>query len=76
MSILREDFEGDLERATRPTAYETELNRCELHCGVCGGVLYVDRETMQKHERALEHDIDNQFICYDCERDYEDLEQT
>lgn len=70
---IRAEFDADMIEANKQTEYETELNRFELPCGVCGKMLFVDKETLGNYEKALEHDLDNQFICADCEREYEDL---
>lgn len=55
-----------------PTEYETELNIHALNCGICGQVMYVDGETYEHFERAAECDLDNQFVCLECEHDYAD----
>lgn len=73
MPQVREELDADLARTNEPTEFRTDLNRFELPCGVCGRTLYVDEPTVRDFERALEHDLDNQFICSECERDYEDL---
>jgi hypothetical protein len=72
MPRVREKFDPDFVETNEPTEYRTDLNRYELPCGVCGRTLYVDETTLRDFERALEHDLDNQFICAECEQDYED----
>ncbi len=69
---LREEYDADTIKTNEPTEYETESNRFELPCSVCGRMLFVDRETFDAFEKALAEDLDNQFICADCEREYED----
>lgn len=73
MQRLREEYNADLIKTNEPTEYKTDLNRCELSCSVCGKLFYVDKETLESYEKALEHDSDNQFICLECEQEYEDL---
>ena len=73
MQRLREEYDADMIKTNEPTEYKTGLNRCELSCGVCGKLFYVDKETLESYEKALEHDLDNQFICLECEQEYEDL---
>jgi hypothetical protein len=73
MPQVREKFDPDFVKTNEPTDYRTDLNCYELPCGVCGRMLYVDETTRRDFERALEHDLDNQFVCAECERDYEDL---
>ncbi len=72
MPRVREEYDADLIRANEPTDNETAQNRFGLPCSVCGKTLYVDRETLDAYEKALAQDLDNQFICPDCEREYED----
>lgn len=73
MPQVREELDADFLKTIEPTEYMTDINRYELPCGVCGRTLYVDAQTLRDFERALEHDLDNQFICSECEQDYEDL---
>lgn len=73
MTRLRETLDADRLKTPEPTDYKTGENRYELLCGVCGRTLYADRPTFEAYEKALEHDPDNQFICSDCEQEYEDL---
>ena len=72
MPRVREEYDADLIKTSEPTEHETAQNHFGLPCSVCGGLLYVDRETLDAYEKALAHDLDNQFICADCEREYED----
>jgi hypothetical protein len=69
---IRAELDADIINANEPTEYATDTNRFQLPCGVCGKMLFVDRETLAAYEKALLHDLDNQFICADCEREYED----
>jgi len=69
---LREEYDADLIKPNEPTEYKTELNRYELPCSVCGKSIYVDKQTLEGYEKALEQDLDNQFICLECEQEYED----
>lgn len=73
MPRVKEELDADFIKTNEPTEYMTDLNRFELPCGVCGKVLFVDQSTVQDLERRLEHDLDHQFICLECEQDYEDL---
>lgn len=73
MPRVKEELDADHIKTNEPTEYKNEVNRFELPCGVCGKTLFVDQKTVRDFERALEHDLDNQFICNDCEREYEDL---
>lgn len=72
MPTVRQQFDADVARINEPTEYKTELNIHALNCGVCGQIMYVDQETFDRYERAVECDLDNQFICMNCEHEYED----
>ena len=72
MPRLREELDADRIKTSEPTEYETGQNRYKLPCGVCGQTLYVDRQTLESYEKALEYDPDNQFMCADCELEYEE----
>lgn len=69
---LRKEYDADLIKPNEPTEYKTELNRYALPCSECGKPIYVDKETLEGYEKALEQDLDNQFICLECEQEYED----
>ncbi len=73
MIRVREEVDADLIKTNLPTEFETELNRYELPCSVCGRLLYVDQSTLESYEKGMEYDLDNQFTCYECEQEYQDL---
>ena len=56
-----------------PTRYRTGPNQSELVCGFCYQAYYVDDVTFLKAVSALEEGIDNPFVCYECEEDYEEI---
>ena len=70
---LREEYDADRIKPNEPTECKTPLNRYELNCGVCGKRFYVDEETLRDFENRFKHDLDNQFICSECELEYENL---
>jgi hypothetical protein len=70
---LREEFDADVMTGPVPTDYRTETNRHEVPCSVCGKPFYIDDETKEDIERALENDLDNPFVCFDCEEEYDEL---
>lgn len=71
MSGLRETLD-DLESAVdAPTRFKTERNACELRCGGCGELFFVDQNTFDNALSALAFDAtDNPFYCDDCEAEY------
>ena len=36
-------------------------------------VFYTDEANSDQFRRALDHDLDNPFVCDDCKREYEEL---
>ncbi len=73
MPRVREELDADLLKLNELAADETAENRHEIACRVCGRSLYVDAQTLVDFERDLEHDLDNQFICFECkQQEYED----
>ena len=74
MPQLREEADVDRkENYVEVTDFKTPQNRFELFCASCGKQQYVDKETSERFCRALEHDLDNQFLCNDCEREQDEM---
>lgn len=71
MIRLRERFDSDLasDDFRRVTTFRTVTNPHGLHCSLCGGLFYVDRETFEKFRTAVEHGLsESPFCCEDCEQ--------
>ncbi len=64
------DFTG--ENFVQITEDKTEQNNCEIVCGACGKIFYADKETANYFNRLIEQDLDNFFLCDDCQKDYEE----
>ncbi|MBI4467895.1 MAG: hypothetical protein HY650_01090 [Acidobacteria bacterium] len=76
--MLRAERDADLmfSNLSRPSAEQTESQPHGLHCGMCGGLFYVDDETIGRVRSAIERGLsENPFCCEDCEAAYEDEEQ-
>lgn len=56
-----------------PTNHRTWLNHYAAYCGMCGRLLFVDQETLQRVNYATQSGLDNPLHCEDCERVYDDL---
>jgi hypothetical protein len=69
---IREEFDADRHDADGPTEYETETNRFELPCSICDRTMFVDEATFDGLRRAIEEDLDNRFVCPDCQFEYEE----
>ena len=70
---IRSEYDGDFpNKLHQIKSYKTEDHQQEIRCGVCGKLYYVDEETFRQLEKMMEYDLDNQFLCEDCERDYQD----
>lgn len=73
MQRIRSDFDFDRIAETEPTPYETETNRFELRCGMCGGTIYVDSGTYDRVNAAFEQGMeDNPLLCAECELEFDD----
>jgi hypothetical protein len=74
MPRLRNELDADrFAEIGEPTQFQTEINRYEANCGVCGGKYFVDEETLAGINRAAEYGTDNPFTCPECEQDFNDL---
>lgn len=73
MQRTRADFDFDRTPELSPTPHETETNRFELRCGMCGGALFVDRWTYDRLNAAFEQGMeDNPLLCAECELEFDD----
>lgn len=73
MPRLREEFDSDLTTRPRPADYRTATNQFEVPCSVCGKTLFVDADTKQDFDRAVERDLDYTLTCVDCDQEYDGL---
>ena len=73
MPRLREEFDSDLITRHRPAEYRTTTNQFELPCSVCEKILFVDQDTKQDFDRAIERDLDYTLTCLDCDQEYDGL---
>ena len=56
-----------------PTSFRTQENEFEIRCGMCGKINYVDGETFERINSAIQAGLDNPFCCEVCEEEYDDL---
>jgi hypothetical protein len=56
-----------------PTAFKTERNQHEVHCGMCGKIFYVDESIYAFAKEGMETGLDNPFKCETCEQEYDEL---
>ena len=69
----RSDYDGDFPNKLHQfSTIQTENQQQEIRCSVCGKLYYVDEETFRELERQIKYDLDNQFLCDECEREYQD----
>ena len=74
MPHLREEADADrIENYVAMTDHKTEQNLYELFCASCGRVMYVDGETKEQFNRAMQHDLDNQFVCDKCQQEQDEM---
>lgn len=74
MQRLRSYYDGDRdENFSLPTNHQTERNRHELYCGLCGESFFVDDFVFEDITRVIEETLENPFVCEDCLEEYEEL---
>jgi hypothetical protein len=74
MPHLREEADADrIENYLSMTDHRTDLNQYELLCGSCGRSVFVDKDTSAHFRRAMEHDLDNLFLCDHCQTEMDEL---
>jgi hypothetical protein len=74
MPRLREEFDGDLVEGRQVAAqFPVSANSFEIPCSVCGRGLYVDEAMRLDYQRMMEYESDNNFTCFRCEQEYDDL---
>lgn len=70
---IRSEYDGDFpNRLHQIMPHRTENHSQEIRCSVCSKLYYVNEETFKQIERLIKYDLDNQFLCDDCEREYQD----
>jgi hypothetical protein len=71
MIAAREERDADrVENYVKYTEHPTQTNSQEIVCGTCAKAFYVDEQTFHDLSRAIEFDIDNQFVCDDCVEEF------
>ena len=56
-----------------PTTFKTAEHQHELRCGMCGEIYFVDSETLDSVNTAVQAGLDNPFLCEDCEEAYDEV---
>lgn len=56
-----------------PTFFKTDRNQQEVRCGMCGTIIYVDAETFNFVNEAINAGLDDPFRCQLCKEEYDDL---
>jgi uncharacterized protein with PIN domain len=70
---LRSEYDGDFPNKLHEVSkFRTENHQQEIRCSVCGELYFVDDEKFKELERLMKYDMDNQFLCDECERKYQD----
>lgn len=74
MERIRAYYDADHENNfALPTTYQTEQNKNELYCSLCGGMLYVDDLIFGDVSKVTQETAENSFLCEDCLNDYEEM---
>jgi uncharacterized protein with PIN domain len=70
---IRSEFDGDFPKKLHQfSSFKTETEPHEIRCSICGKLYFVDREMFNKFAELLKYNLDNQFLCENCERDYQE----
>lgn len=56
-----------------PTNHRTWQNHYATYCGLCGRILYVDQDTLQRINYVAQTGPDNPMRCESCGVEYDDL---
>lgn len=70
---IRSEFDGDYSNIMHQAkSHRTESHSQEIRCSVCGKLYFVDDDTFKRLEELIKYDLDNQFLCDECEHEYQD----
>ena len=73
MDRIREFYDsGSASERIDPTPFQTDRNRNELYCRICGESFFVDDRLFDDVMRMTEEMLDNPFVCQGCGDIYED----
>ena len=73
MTTLMSDINPNEQTAHGPTSFMTERNEHEVRCAMCARTVYVDEETFDFANKAIQSGLDNPFRCEICAEEYDDL---
>ncbi len=74
MTTLLSDTDPRQQTATHgPIPCTMEQCQCEVRCGMCGKIIYVDEETIRFVSDAIKAGLDGPFQCEICKEEYDDL---
>lgn len=74
MQRLRSYYDADREnKLSVPTTYQTDQNKNELYCSMCGENIYVDDLIFDDVNKIVEETLENPFLCEDCLDEYEEM---
>ena len=71
MQRLRSYYDADRADMHVPTTFETEENKNELYCSMCGELFFVDALIFDDVSKAIEQTSENPFLCQKCLDEYE-----
>jgi hypothetical protein len=70
---LKEEIDADLtEDYGNISDYKTAQNQFEINCSVCFKTFFTDKQTYESISRAVEQGLDNPFLCFECQQEYEE----
>ena len=73
MPRTRQEFDADRISEYEVADYRSTMNRYEIPCSVCQRLVFVNEDVKRDFDRGVERDLDNTFMCQDCEQEYDRL---
>ena len=72
IEALRSEYDDEyLNRLQRTMPHQTPKNQQKIRCSVCGKFYFVDEEIFEQLVKLMKYDLDNQVLCIDCDREYQ-----
>ena len=70
---IRSEYDNDYpNQLHQPNSFKSKNEPHEIRCSICGKPYFADDETFKNLEKMMKYDLDNQFLCDDCEHEYQD----
>ena len=72
--LLKSKYSNDFPNKTHQEKLSQDQNhQREIHCSICGKLYFLDKDELQRLESLLKYDLETQFLCKKCERQYREI---